>query len=230
MSVLPIEKKSLVERLQLAMQEAPYQVKFLILASAALAATAICFLLMFLLVTTELGRPTPQELVQIDAPLSMETADLERPEARKKPEKRLPTALPEGMELLPEMPKADISRSELPTIGSLADLLDLSAADMELSPPVKALVPMYVVRPTYPFKAVMKEIEGFVLVEFTVRENGTVVNPVVLASEPGDLFDDAALSAISKFKFQPREVGGDAIAAEGVQMRFAFKLDQYFSD
>jgi protein TonB len=48
----------------------------------------------------------------------------------------------------------------------------------------------------------MKEIEGFVVVEFTVRENGTVSNPMVVSSEPDILFDDAALHAVARFKFK----------------------------
>jgi len=212
------------------MESFPSQLKYLVLGIAALVATMVCFLMMFLLVTTELGRPAPSEIVQISAPLSLSVREPQRQEVRKKPEKKLPTSLPEGMELSPNMPKADLARSAFPTIGSLAEQLNLDAISLELSPPVKALIPMYIVRPTYPFKAVVKEIEGYVVVQFTVRENGTVVNPVVLDSQPGKLFDDAALSAVSKFKFQPREVGGDKMAAEGVQMKFAFELDQYFDE
>ena len=94
-----------------------------------------------------------------------------------------------------------------------------------MTPPVKDLAPMFVVHPIYPFAAVMKEIEGYVLVQFSVRENGSVADAIILESEPRSTFDDAALSAIRKFKFQPREVGGDPIPVEKIQLRFAFTLE-----
>jgi protein TonB len=74
----------------------------------------------------------------------------------------------------------------------------------------------------------MKDIEGFVVVEFSVRDNGTVANPVVVNSEPEVLFDQAALSAISRFKFRPRSVGGDHVQVDKVQLKFAFSLESMY--
>ena len=76
----------------------------------------------------------------------------------------------------------------------------------------------------------MKEIEGYVVVNFGVRENGTVKNPVVVESSPGSLFDEAALSAIDKFRFHPRTHLGDPLAVDDVRMRFVFELNETGAD
>jgi len=59
------------------------------------------------------------------------------------------------------------------------------------------------VQPQYPFLAKRNNIEGSVTLRFIVDTEGNVVEPEVTKSEPEGVFDEAALEAISKYKFKP---------------------------
>ncbi|HJX34830.1 MAG TPA: energy transducer TonB, partial [Desulfatiglandales bacterium] len=64
------------------------------------------------------------------------------------------------------------------------------------------------IEPQYPFQAKKNNIEGSVTLRFIVNTNGDVVEPKVAKSEPPDIFDEAALQAIVKFKFKPAVKNG----------------------
>ena len=86
-------------------------------------------------------------------------------------------------------------------------------------------LPMYKVKPQYPRRAQQRGIEGWVVVEFTVTETGTVEDPVVSSSDPPGIFDRAAINAALKFKYKPRVVDGKAIRVSGVKNRIIFELE-----
>ena len=79
--------------------------------------------------------------------------------------------------------------------------------------------------PQYPYSARRRGIEGWVRVSFTVTETGLVRDAVVLESEPRDIFDRAALRAVSKWKFKPRVVDGKPVASQAIQI-VDFKLNR----
>jgi len=64
------------------------------------------------------------------------------------------------------------------------------------------------IEPIYPFQAKKNNIEGSVTLRFIVNTDGDVVEPKVASSEPPDIFDEAALQAIMKFKFKPAVKNG----------------------
>ena len=83
--------------------------------------------------------------------------------------------------------------------------------------------------PQFPARAQSRGIEGFTIVEFTVLEDGTVANPVVLegfttAGKPTTLFNRSSQKAVLKFKYQPKMVDGKAVKVDGVQYKFTFQL------
>jgi len=53
----------------------------------------------------------------------------------------------------------------------------------------------------YPEQAQLRGIEGFATVEFEVTPEGGVANASVVDSEPGDLFDSAALDAVRRWRY-----------------------------
>jgi TonB family protein len=57
------------------------------------------------------------------------------------------------------------------------------------------------VSPTYPPAAAAAGIEGYVDVRFTLSPSGTVVAPEVVAAEPAEVFDGAALAAVSRWRY-----------------------------
>jgi protein TonB len=60
--------------------------------------------------------------------------------------------------------------------------------------------------PVYPFDAQRRGIEGKVVIRFVVDENGQVQDPEVIEAEPAGVFEQAALAAIVKYKFDPAVV------------------------
>jgi protein TonB len=88
-----------------------------------------------------------------------------------------------------------------------------------------ALVAMVRVAPVYPARAIARELEGYVVVQFDVMTNGQVTNAVVVESSDS-VFDTAAIKAAEKFKFKPRIVDGVALESYGIQNLFRFSLDE----
>jgi protein TonB len=82
-----------------------------------------------------------------------------------------------------------------------------------------------VIRPIYPRDAAISGIEGWVKVEFTITEVGTVKNPVVIDAEPARIFNREAIRAILKWKFKPRVIDGIAVERRAVQ-RLDFSLQE----
>ena len=85
------------------------------------------------------------------------------------------------------------------------------------------LIALVKIAPRYPRKAAMAKKEGWVKVEFTVTELGTVRDAKVVDADPRRLFDRAAKQAILKWKFKPRIVDGKAVSRRAVQV-IEFKL------
>lgn len=56
--------------------------------------------------------------------------------------------------------------------------------------------------PRYPLAAMNRKLEGQVEVEFTITPDGRVANPRVVSAEPAGVFDRAALTAASRWRFE----------------------------
>jgi TonB family protein len=59
------------------------------------------------------------------------------------------------------------------------------------------------IEPVYPKKAAMSRTEGWVELDFTVSETGQVRDVVVHATSIPGVFDDAAVKAVSQWRYQP---------------------------
>ena len=69
------------------------------------------------------------------------------------------------------------------------------------------------------------QIEGWVKLEFTVLEDGSVGDVKVLEAEPGRIFNSAATRAILRWRFKPKVVDGKPVQRRATQT-IDFKLDQ----
>jgi protein TonB len=78
--------------------------------------------------------------------------------------------------------------------------------------------------PSYPKGAQKRGIEGWVLLEYTVDENGNVVSPRVIESSPPGVFDSAALQALTAWKFTPGKIGTTPVATPGLRVKLNFAL------
>jgi TonB family protein len=105
---------------------------------------------------------------------------------------------------------------------------DLDAADAEhrfLTNIIAAgdLTLVKSVNPTYPKKAELSKIQGWVELDFTVAESGAVKDVVVHAASAPGVFDGAAISALLQWRYKP--VLRDAKpAAQRARIRIRFAL------
>jgi protein TonB len=87
---------------------------------------------------------------------------------------------------------------------------------------VSALKRTRFVEPNYPRIARDAGIEGWVDLEFVVRTNGTVDEVRVLGAEPANTFDEAAVAALSRWRFEPVQRDGRAVEQRArMRMRFS---------
>ena len=86
-------------------------------------------------------------------------------------------------------------------------------------------VPLVRIEPDYPMQARQRSIEGWVVVEFTISTAGTVKEAEVVASEPGTVFDRAAVQAVRKWKYNPKIVDGKPVERSGVKIRLDFEME-----
>jgi TonB family protein len=77
----------------------------------------------------------------------------------------------------------------------------------------------------YPFEAKTQKIEGRVVVDFVVTEEGTVRDVSVVKSSPEAVFDQAAIKAIKQWKFDPGKIGGKPVETR-VRTPFVFEYSQ----
>jgi TonB family protein len=78
----------------------------------------------------------------------------------------------------------------------------------------------------YPTDAARKGIEGAVDLSFSISAQGEVYDVTVLHSEPSNIFNRAAISAVRRWKYEPKTVDGVPVEARA-QLRLTFKLDEH---
>jgi protein TonB len=100
-------------------------------------------------------------------------------------------------------------------------------------------LPIVKVQPQYPRRALSRGMAGWVIVEFTVTEQGTVRDPFVVSNcgyipnmrapgecvdSPNTVFNNSAVKAAAKFKYKPKVIDGLPVATTGVQNKIIFEL------
>ena len=82
------------------------------------------------------------------------------------------------------------------------------------------------INPDYPPRALSRGLEGWVQVQFTITPTGMVKDPIVVNAEPKNIFDDGALKAIARWRYNPKAENGVAVERVGVQTITRFQLEQ----
>jgi protein TonB len=99
---------------------------------------------------------------------------------------------------------------------------DLVFQQYELDQAPRAVVKM---PPVYPYKAREQGVEGVVEVKILVRDDGSVGDIQIMDSRPKDVFDDAVINAIEKWRFEAGTIGGKKVTS-WVVTSLHFKLNQ----
>ncbi|PKL95575.1 MAG: energy transducer TonB [Gammaproteobacteria bacterium HGW-Gammaproteobacteria-8] len=195
----------------------------------AVAVTVAAFYMMHRLISgsggdrQELERPPGIRFGPIEIEQDFETKE------RRKPEPPPPPDTPP--------PPPDISVTEVDQVRM--PIPDLNLPDLNLGasggPPILGsfsmdrsaegdVVPLVRINPQYPREAAMGLIEGYVTIEFTITETGSVRDPRVIEARPPRIFDREAIRAILRWKFKPRVVDGVAVERQATQT-IEFTLD-----
>ena len=79
--------------------------------------------------------------------------------------------------------------------------------------------------PTYPRNALRMGREGYVLIEFDVDTDGSVLDPYVVESEPTGVIERSAIKAVRKWLFSPPVYKDVSVKVNDVRARVTFALD-----
>lgn len=130
------------------------------------------------------------------------------PEPVHKPQPTMPSAprLIQSPELSFSLPQARIQLDTgfAPLSASVADIF--TPQDLDRAPVLSHQIP-----PRYPYRARRMNISGEVRIQFEVGRDGSVSQIEILESIPPGIFDDAVITAVSRWRFQPGELMGDAV-------------------
>lgn len=129
----------------------------------------------------------------------------------------------------PEMPRMSLNTGGVENnVAQLTPVIDAAGAMSRMSMSAgsdRDVIPLVRIAPDYPPRALSRQIEGWVQVQFTITATGMVRDPIVVNAEPKNIFDEAALKAILRWRYNPKVEGGVAVERVGVQTIIRFQLD-----
>lgn len=130
----------------------------------------------------------------------------------------------------PETPRMAFSAGGIENnVAALAPVVDARGTMSRMSMSAgsdRDVIPLVRINPDYPPRALSRGLEGWVQVQFTITATGTVKDPIVVNAEPKNIFDDAALKAIARWRYNPKVEAGVAVERVGVQTIIRFQLEQ----
>jgi protein TonB len=115
-----------------------------------------------------------------------------------------------------KLPRMDLPELDVPLVGG--EGMFIGSFQQVDKTAEGDIVPVVVIRPMYPREAAISGTEGWVKVEFTITEAGTVKDPKVVDAQPPRVFNREAVRAILKWKFKPRVVDGVAVERRATQV------------
>lgn len=118
----------------------------------------------------------------------------------------------------------DVTKPEKLTKTSVTDLMSSEKPTSKKTSSEPR--PLVRVQPQYPRKAYTDGIEGKVIVEFSVTPKGTVDKEsiVIIDANPAGHFEEAAIRAVTMFKYRPKVVDGIPRTVAGVRYSFTFEI------
>lgn len=119
-----------------------------------------------------------------------------------------------------DMPNLDIPLQTEAFTGSLINGVQMGVGAISTN-----VIPLVRIPPRYPMRAANRHIEGWVKIEFTITEQGTVKDAVVTDAQPAKTFNRAALRAIKRWKFKAKIIDGEAFEQRAIQV-LQFKLSK----
>lgn len=204
-------------------------VRYVVSIALAVVVTVAAFYLMHRLIS---GNEGDRDDLEAPPGIRFGPVDIEQEIQKKERRKPDPPPPPDEPPPPPDLQVTDVqqTRQEMPRL----DMPDLNLG-VGAGPPVLGnvgmdrgaegdVVPLVRINPQYPRDAAMNQIEGYVTIEFTITETGSVRDPQVIDSKPPRIFDREAIRAILRWKFKPRVIDGQATERRATQT-IDFNLD-----
>jgi protein TonB len=130
----------------------------------------------------------------------------------------------------PEAPKMTLGAADVDgVVARISPRIDVHGALSRIAMTAgsdRDVIPLVRIPPDYPPRALARGLEGWVQVQFTITPTGTVSNAKVVRAEPPGIFNDAALKAIARWRYNPKIEGGVAVDRVGVQTVIRFELQK----
>ena len=203
-------------------------IRFLVAGVAALALTGGMFSLLRALVTSDEGPPVLKQAVRIEfsrlrRDSQVESRRDEKPtlkEAGPTPQATTAMNLGKGAAMAAPVSVAPTQMGGVQAnVGMKKMIVKTGGSDRDV-------VPLVRIEPDYPPRALEKGIEGWVIVRFTITTIGTVKDAVVVEASPPKVFDDAAVKAVLRWKYNPKIEEGTAVERRGVQVLLRFDMNK----
>lgn len=87
-------------------------------------------------------------------------------------------------------------------------------------------LPIFKVAPIYPRRAQTRGVTGSCVVEYTVNQQGRVIDPKAVDCYPMGMFESSSIKAAQKFRYIPRIVDGKRVSTPGVRNMFKYDLER----
>ncbi|GAK34596.1 hypothetical protein JCM17846_15150 [Iodidimonas nitroreducens] len=87
-------------------------------------------------------------------------------------------------------------------------------------------IQIHKVAPVYPEQARASGIEGRVVLEYIINEEGIPVDIQIVEAEPQGVFEPAAIAAVSQWRYQPALKLGRPTRSPEAEAVLNFELDQ----
>lgn len=146
-------------------------------------------------------------------------------EAQKKQQEKVK---PDEPPPVPEVPQMDFAKGSVENnVTRITPTVDASGAMSKMKMTAgsdRDIIPLVRINPDYPPRALSRGLQGWVVVQFTITATGTVKDPKVVDSS-NSIFDDAALKAIARWRYNPKVEEGVAVERIGVQTKLVFQLE-----
>ena len=195
-------------------------------AAITIVVNAILIGLMALLITERGAPDVPEETGAI------QLATYEPPEPPKEEETKEPEP-PKPQPKLDFTP--DLVQPQLTTIGDIGGGVSVNLSGLESSGGGEKFVfeafeldepprPIAKVPPVYPYKAREQGIEGIVQIKMLINTDGTIGDLIIMDARPRNLFEEAVLKTVPRWKFSPGKIEGKPVTAWVVTtVRFELK-------
>lgn len=151
------------------------------------------------------------------------------------PEPPKPPVAPQ--QTLPNLsnPSSSSAKINAPSFDAPSIQIDTGVSEFSLEAPTlsqanqldQQAMPLSRVQPQYPIRALKRNIEGYVVMEFTIDGDGRPKDINVIDAKPQNIFEREARRALQRWKYQPKRVDGVGVDQPGQRVTIQFNLENH---